>query len=91
MRTLPSRRWGPFRQEWYSICSAGHDEGPNGNCDRCRAGMWHNVVAQRIGHAIYVRWPSVWRWWANRRFFNRTARFLEGHFPNLKMRGGSRP
>jgi hypothetical protein len=38
---IGTKGWGPWRYDWYSICSApyGHDK----FCIRCQAGSWHNV------------------------------------------------
>lgn len=76
-----TRRWGPFRQEWYSICSQawGHDE----NCPRCAAGHWVNVWAHAVESVFYKMFPGVWRWWVNRPN-SRTRRRLEKWFPGLR-------
>jgi hypothetical protein len=63
---LAVRGWGPWRQEWYSICSAHQNGGPDDECQLCRAGLWRNCWRQFFGHIVYKRWPRLWRWWANR-------------------------
>jgi hypothetical protein len=80
-----SRFWGPFREEWYSICSI-HMINYRENCRMCRAGRWSNVIVRKIGHWFYKHCPRLWRVWANRRWFNGDLDFLESHFPRLRRR-----
>jgi hypothetical protein len=89
-RSLPSRYWGPFKQEWYSLCSgcSTYDGGgPDSKCPRCASGMWIGVVHHKISQFFYCHFYSVWYWWQNERpgFHNsRTRKFLRKHFPNLR-------
>ena len=83
MKRLRSRRWGPFRQEWYSICSGHFYFNPD--CPRCQAGEWRNVWRHEIGHFVYTSSPDLWRWWANLSWNrDRTMNFLKKHFPNIR-------
>jgi len=82
---MKSRYWGPFRQEWYSICSA-HMSQPTEGCDLCATGMWHNVLLTRIGSYFHNNHYKLWFWWANRRYFNKSRRFLEKTFPKLRRK-----
>lgn len=82
---MKARYWGPFRQEWYSICSTHWN--PKPGCPRCECGQWVNVHGQKVGHAFYKRWPKLWRLWANRPFCNGRRRFLEETFPRLRGMG----
>ena len=61
---VPTIGWGPWRKEWYSICS-GHYLW-NEECSICNVGRWVNVWRHAVGHVIYRVAPGVWRWWANR-------------------------
>lgn len=61
---LPSLGWGPFRRDWYSICSmhSVYDL----ECNLCQKGHWHNAWRVFAGHIVYKAVPDLWRWWANR-------------------------
>lgn len=61
---LPTVGWGPFKYQWYSICS-GHRIFEE-VCPRCIAGTWVNCWAHEVGHFVYEHNPVLWRWWANR-------------------------
>lgn len=61
-----TRGWGPWRQDWYSICSAHQHGGPEDDCRLCRAGKWRNRWRHFLGHCVYKISPRLWRWWANR-------------------------
>ena len=64
---LPTTRgWGPWRRDWYSICSAHQNGGPDDECSRCRAGLWRNRWMHALGHVVYKLSPRLWRWWVNR-------------------------
>lgn len=78
---MRTRRWGPFRQEWYSICSR-HCE-HNETCRLCRTGHWVNAWKHAIGAAFFWCSPPLWRLWANRPW-SPQRRFLEETFPGLK-------
>lgn len=66
---LPSKGWGPWRYEWYSICSGCNKPDKNifynPNCPRCMTGSWRNVWLGKIEHIIYTLAPNLWRWWVN--------------------------
>ncbi len=90
MENVKTRRWGPFRQEWYSICS-GHNwrKYTEETCPRCQKGQWINVWRQAAGSFVFERWPDVWRWWANHRWnvlARAESRWLESVFPGLRRR-----
>ncbi len=61
---LPTRGWGPWRQEFYSVCSKHRITHPT--CSTCKAGSWPNCWKRALGARIYKRWPRLWRRWANR-------------------------
>jgi hypothetical protein len=61
---MPSRRWGPFRQEFYSICSAHYHNDPS--CPRCRAGAWKNVWGTAFSLFVFKVSPERWQWWQNK-------------------------
>ena len=56
------------KQIWFSICSmhAAYDE----NCNMCNHGSWENVIHYKISSVIYKFFPSLWRWWLNRKVIN---------------------
>ena len=69
---LPTVGKGPFRYQWYSICS-GHSVNADGNyynyevdCPRCAVGTWENCWNIEISHFFYKNDPELWRWWVNR-------------------------
>jgi len=57
---LRSRRFGPFKQEWYSICSKHmvYDK----NCNMCNAGVWCNVWKNNLSKFIFKYFPKFWHW-----------------------------
>jgi hypothetical protein len=55
---LPSKGWGPWRREFYSLCSA-HQEAREG-CPRCASGTWANAWASAISRAGYKVTPRFW-------------------------------
>ena len=82
MMKLPSRGWGPWRQEFYSF----HSNISAMDADISHEfGTWTNVWTRRFGHFVYVRWPDLWRWFINlppmRR---RSIKHLQKFFPNLR-------
>lgn len=78
---LPSRGWGPWREEFYSIFSNSQAIEADTNHEH---GLWHNVWLGKAGHFIYGRWPDLWRWWVNLPPFHRCmTRRLNKFFPNL--------
>jgi hypothetical protein len=78
---IRSRYWGPFKQEWYSICSA--HQGFDPSCPRCQAGHWRSVVVQAIDSTVHRFAYPVWFWWHNRPN-SASRKRLKGFFPNLK-------
>lgn len=68
---LPTVGWGPFRYEWYSICS-GHGLNDDGryywfdtDCPRCMAGVWTNCWKLAASHVVEKYCYPLWYWWAN--------------------------
>lgn len=61
---LPTEGVGPFKYQWYSICSTHYKF--DAECQRCMSGHWINCWKHGIGHFIYENDPVLWRWWANR-------------------------
>lgn len=61
---LLSRYWGPFKQEWYHICSA--HQGFDSSCNLCLHGKWVNVVTNKFSSFVFKVSPSIWKWWMNR-------------------------
>lgn len=57
--------WGPWRKDWYSICSTHKNN--KADCIRCNAGHWTNHWQWWFGHMIYTLAPDLWRWWVNRK------------------------
>lgn len=80
---MRSSGWGPWRCDWYSICSHHRDHDPE--CKRCLTGRWVSHWAHAVGHLVYLSVPGVWRWWVNRPD-SKSRRFLEQTFPGLRGR-----
>jgi len=80
---MVSRGRGLWRQEWYSICSAHRDGGPDDPCELCQCGSWVNVHVQRIDHFMHDYFYDWWFWWHNRRN-SKWRRQMRQWFPNLK-------
>ena len=59
---LPTRYWGPFRQEWYSLSSD-----PNAGGPETGFGMWISVYKQWIDHQFHDHIYPIWYWWHNRK------------------------
>lgn len=61
---LRTKGFGPFKKEWYSICSSHfiYDE----HCIRCTRGEWINVWRHFFGSKVYKYFPDFWRWWVNK-------------------------
>lgn len=78
---LKTRYWGPFRQDWYSICSKHQSYAEN--CYLCEVGQWRNRWGRKFGNLVYQISPRLWRWWANRKS-SKSRKFFEKTFPNLK-------
>jgi hypothetical protein len=79
--------WGPWRRDWFSICSR-HGRGEELGCRMCMTGHYVWRVNYNLNHFVYKRWPNLWRWWVNRPG-SWTRKRLEGWFPGLKS--GSKP
>lgn len=76
-----SRGWGPWRCDWYSICSR-HGRWRS-DCPLCQSGQWVNRWA-RVGGGIVCRvCPRFLVWWVNRPN-SKTRRWLRSVFPNLR-------
>lgn len=78
---LPTRGWGPWRADFYSVCSRHHHS--RDDCPQCNAGQWSNRIVHRIDGRIYRYARRLWLWWHNRPN-SKARRTLEGIFPNLK-------
>jgi hypothetical protein len=75
----PTWGWGPFRYDWYSICSKMY----NPDCKTCKAGRWVHKWTKEVDSFIYRRHYRLWFWWHNRP--NSSARKrLEALFPGLR-------
>lgn len=59
-----TKGWGPWRYEWYSICSM-HWQNID-SCGMCNAGAWQNAWRVKFGQIVFALAPDLWRWWANR-------------------------
>jgi len=70
---MKTKGWGPFRYDWFSICSKHyrHDE----LCELCQCGSWINHWKWLFGHFVFKRNPDLWRWWVNGRKWERPAIF----------------
>ena len=80
-----SRYWGPFRQEWYSICSAHQYGSPYSDCDLCKCGRWVPVVDHMISQYFHNNHYKLWYWYVNHDIFGyQMRRRLKKWFPNLK-------
>ncbi len=82
MMKIPSRGWGPWRQEFYSI----HSNPDAIKADvACEHGLWSNVWIGRVSNFVYDRWPTFWRWFMNLPpLHRRNTRRLNKFFPNLR-------
>jgi len=73
--------WGPWRKDWYSICSAHRNY--DSECHLCAAGHYCNKWKLFLWHIVFKISPKLWQWWANQP--NRKSRkFIEEVFPNLR-------
>lgn len=57
---------GPWKYEWYSVCSVHHPTRQNDDCIKCNTGRWINTWKLACGHVIFDNFPALWIWWANR-------------------------
>lgn len=78
---FPTRGRFFWRQEWCSLCSKHYDH--DFDCANCQTGQWTSIYGRKVGHFVYRRWPGLWRWWANRRYFNRRMQWMATVFPNM--------
>ncbi len=82
MCELPSKGWGPWRREFYSLHSNVADQAADTNHV---FGFWCNAWISRAGRIIFRFWPNLWRWWVNLPPFRaKTTRKLQKFFPNLR-------
>lgn len=70
---MKTKGWGPFRSDWYSICSAHYEY--NDSCRMCQAGGWINTWKQKFETIIFKHNPELWMWWANGRKWERPPIF----------------
>lgn len=64
--------WGPWKRQWYSICSA--HRGYRRGCPECNGGRWVNVWGKRWNAFLFRSSPRLWRYWFNRRMESKDAR-----------------
>jgi hypothetical protein len=58
--------WGPFKSDWYSICSIhGH---PKDGCNMCMTGSYCNRLLNKVGHFFHKHAYPLWFMWANKTF-----------------------
>lgn len=80
---LPSRGWGPWRQEFYSFHSSMRLQREDAKHE---FGSWQNVWTAKLSRAVFARWPGLWRWLVNNtlvRRHSRSWRDLRRCFPNM--------
>lgn len=79
MRKLPSRGWGPWRQEFYSFRSDTRE------IEDFNFGLWHNCWLHHVSSFMYGHWPNLWRWWFNLPPMRWAwLRRVKTFFPNLR-------
>ncbi len=78
---MKTKGWGPWRQDFYSICSQ-HTRSKD-NCIRCQSGTWVNNWMHNIEGLVYKLNYKLWFWWVNRPNSKHRSE-LEKIFPNLK-------
>ncbi len=61
-----TKGWGPWKCDWYSVCSIHHPTRRNEHCKNCNTGKWINCWRHAAGHVIFKVAPDLWIWWANR-------------------------
>lgn len=81
----------PQNFQWYSVCSAVHEneDSFDPTCVACNAGHWVNDEFHELDHWLYVHDPKLWRKWANRETKegepgHKARHFLESVFPGLR-------
>jgi len=66
---LRKRGWGPWEQQWYSICSI-HSY-YNKACNMCTCGHWTNTWKRFCGHIVYTVSPNLWRYFVNKKWWQK--------------------
>lgn len=56
------RGWGPWREQWFSVCSA--HQIPS-DCPRCRVGSYRNIGAVGFSQLLCKFAYPVWFWTNN--------------------------
>lgn len=59
MKSKRTKSWGPWKYEWYSICSTHFIY--NETCLRCEAGTWRNSWYQYYSDIVYYKLPALWK------------------------------
>lgn len=75
----PTKGWGPWRYDWYTICSKAY----NPDCKTCKVGRWVNKWWKACDSYIYHKHYRWWFWWHNGPE-SASRRHLETIFPNLR-------
>jgi hypothetical protein len=82
---LPTRYWGPFRQEFYSFSSKlRYDEE---EYIRNGWGTWYNVYWRKVDSYIHDHHKKLWLWYMNDApwvRFSKSHKSLLRAFPNLR-------
>ena len=76
-----SKGWGPWREDWYSFCSAHRISVET--CQTCMTGAYGNRWGGRIEHGVAKYAYGLWYWWVNREGSNARGR-IEEVFVNLR-------
>lgn len=63
---MKTKGWGPWRYNWFSICSMHYEF--SHECKLCKTGSWTNHWKWKVGGWIYKIFPGLWRWWVNLKF-----------------------
>ncbi len=66
---LPTKGWGPWRRDWYSVCSRHRHFDPT--CRLCSTGFWGNHWWTEVSKMVFKRAPNLWVWCANLRVLRR--------------------
>lgn len=77
---LPSKGWGPWRKQFYSVYSTTRQIKADANYEH---GIWHNVWLSRVDHLIYLACYPLWHWWHNRPN-SYSRKNIERLFPKLR-------
>jgi hypothetical protein len=59
-----TKGWGPWKQEWYSVCSAHLNY--DSTCPRCLCGAWAFVWKVHVNNLTFKFFPKLWIWWINK-------------------------